>query len=183
MRTEYIVGNIRIPFASQARRRWPVKLVYTSLALLLFAQFTDFLRPIVSGCLILVVGLMIIFTWLACDMRTRGDEREMHRRDHAHYLAYYSPTYGLVGALFAGYFRSPNPIAPLLPLALRGCLIEFPSIILWATGVLYFTLPQAILLWTEPDMEQEPVLESPANRRSFRCPALAMLLFLVVRVG
>jgi hypothetical protein len=43
-----------------------------------------------------------------------------------------------------------------LPLALRGCLMQLPSIILWATGILYFTLPQAILLWTEPDMEQEP---------------------------
>jgi hypothetical protein len=157
MRTECVVGNIRIPFASQARRRRIVKLVYISMALLLFAQFTDFLRPIVSRCLVLVVGLMIIFTWLTGDMRTRGDEREMHRRDHAHYPAYYSPTYALVGTLFAGYFRSPNPITPLLPPALRGCLIELPSNILWATGILYFTLPQAILLWTEPDMEQEPV--------------------------
>jgi hypothetical protein len=155
VRTEYVVGNIRIPFASQARRRWLVRLVYISLALLLFAQFTDVLRPIVSGCLVLVVGLMIVFTWLAGDMRARGDEREMHRRDHAHYVAYYAPTYGLIAALFAGYFRNPNPITPLLPLALRGCLMQLPSILLWATGILYFTLPQAILLWTEPDMEQE----------------------------
>jgi uncharacterized membrane protein YfcA len=155
MRTEYVVGNIRIPFASQAHRRRLVKLVYASLALFLFAQFTDYLRPIVSVCLILVVGLMLIFTWLAGDMRTRGDEREIHRRDHAHYVAYWSLTYGFLGALFAGYFRGPNPITPLLPLALRGCLMQLPSVILWATGILYVTLPQAILLWTEPDMELE----------------------------
>ena len=32
MNTEYAVGNIRIRFASQARRRWFVALVYAALA-------------------------------------------------------------------------------------------------------------------------------------------------------
>jgi hypothetical protein len=45
-------------------------------------------------------------------------------------------------------------ITPLLPVALRGYLTQLPSIILWATGILYVTLPQAILLWTEPDMDE-----------------------------
>jgi hypothetical protein len=155
VRIEYTIGNIRIPFASQVRCRWLVMLVYAALALLLFAESTDYLRPIISVCLILIVGLMIIFTWIAGDMRTRGDEREMHRRDRAHYLAYRFLANGFVAALFACYFRGPNPITPHLPLALRDLLIQLPSTILWATGILYFTLPQAILLWTEPDMEEE----------------------------
>ena len=82
---------------------------------------------------------------------------EMHHRDHAHCLAYRIPTYGLVAALFAGNFRSPTPITQILPLALRGFLIQLPSIIFWATGILYVTLPQAILLWTEPDMDHPEV--------------------------
>ena len=89
-------------------------------------------------------------------MRARGDEREMHRRDYAHFRAYYLLGYGIVAALFATFFADPNPIAPLLPLALRTSLIKLPQILLMATVILYATLPQAILLWTEPDMETEP---------------------------
>jgi hypothetical protein len=33
--------------------------------------------------------------------------------------------------------------------------VDLQTILLWAAVVLYFTLPQAILLWTEPDMENE----------------------------
>jgi hypothetical protein len=154
VRTEYSVGNIRIPFASRARRRWLVLLVYASLAMFFFIGFTDYLRPVTSICLILIVGLMIVFTWIAGDMRTRGDERELHRRDHAHFVAYRFLANGFVAVLFALYFRGPNPITPLLPRAMQSLVMQLPSIVLWATGILYFTLPQAILLWTEPDMEE-----------------------------
>jgi hypothetical protein len=160
METDYVVGNIRIRFASQARRRWFVALFYAALAVfdlaishLIGKETTGAL--IIIGCGILFVGLLIIFTWIAGDMRTRGDEREMYRRDHAHYLAYYFVGYGLMGALFAGSFRAPNPITPLLPLALRAFLVQLPHVLLWATFFLYITLPQAILLWTEPDIEAE----------------------------
>jgi hypothetical protein len=161
MKAEYAVGNIRIRFASQARRRWFVALVYAVLAVLDLAMFYVNAKEttgasIIIGCGILFVGLLIIFTWIAGDMRTRGDEREIYRRDHAHYLAYYFLGYGLIGALFVGSFRGPNPIAPLLPLALRPFLMQLPHVLLWATFFLYLTLPQAILLWTEPDMEEQP---------------------------
>jgi hypothetical protein len=166
MNTEYAVGNIRIRFESRARRRWFVALVYTVLAVFLLA--TVFLNKqeaagawIVVGCCILFVGLFIVFTWIAGDMRTRGDEREMHRRDHAHFRAYrvlgcVLLGYILIGALFAGYFRGPNPITPLAPLAVRGFLMQLPNVLLMATVLLYATLPQAILLWTEPDMDATP---------------------------
>jgi hypothetical protein len=110
---------------------------------------------IIIGCAILFIALFIVLTWLGGDMRARGDEREIYRRDYAHYLAYYSLGYGLIAALFAGYFRGPNPVTPHVPLALRGFLMQLPYIILGATGILYITLPQAILLWSEPDMETE----------------------------
>jgi hypothetical protein len=170
MRTEYVVGNLRIPFESRLRRRWFVALCYAVFALTDFAL--NFLGPklnqginvnltaatgawIICGCGTLFVGFFIVFSWVAGDMRARGDERETHRRDHAHFRAYYFLGYGLIAALFAGYFKGPNPITPLLPPALQQFLLQLPYIVLVATGMLYLTLPQAILLWTEPDMEPD----------------------------
>jgi hypothetical protein len=158
MKTEYAVGNFRIHFESRARRRWFVVLVYAVLTVLDLAMFYCNAKEttgasIIIGCGILFVALWIVFTWLAGDQRARGDEREIYRRDHAHYLAYYFLGCGLFGALFAGSFRGPNPIAPHLPLALHPFLMQLPHVLLWATFFLYITLPQAILLWTEPDME------------------------------
>lgn len=169
MDTEYAVGNIRIRFESRARRRWFVTLCYAVFAIVDLAL--NFLGPklnqginlnlkdatgawIICVCGVLFVALFLVLTWLAGDMRARGDERETHRRDHAHYVAYYLLGYGLVAALFAAYFRGPNPVTPLLPLALREFLMQLPYIIVVATGILYITLPQAILLWTEPDLEE-----------------------------
>jgi hypothetical protein len=156
--SEYAIGNLRIRFESQARRRWFVALFYAVLAVFDFAGFSAQAKDItaawiISGCLILLTTLAIIFSWIAGDMRARADEREMHRREHAHFRAYRFLGYGLVAALFAGYFRGPNPITPLLPLALRAFLMDLPQMLVVATVILYVTLPQAILLWTEPDME------------------------------
>ena len=162
MKTEYAVGNIRIHFESRARRRWFVALVYAVLAAFELAGF--FVRAkitaspwIDAGCAILFVALFIVFMGVAGDMRARGDEREMHRRDHAHFKAYrlffYILAGAFVGAIFAGYFGGPNLIAPLVPLALRRFLVK-PIFLTVAAFLLYATLPQAILLWTEPDMEE-----------------------------
>ena len=168
MKTEYAVGKIRIHFESRARRRWFVALIYAvMLVYAVLAAFEITLRSlngkvatttewIVAGCGILFVALWIVFTWLGGDMGARGDEREMHRREHAHFRAYYFVGIGLVAALFAGFFADPNPITPLLPLALRTFLIKLPQMLLMDTIFIYITLPQAILLWTEPDMETEP---------------------------
>jgi len=167
MNTEYAVGNIRIRFESRTRRRWFVALFYTMLAAVGFAGF--FARTgsiagawIVIGCAVLFAAFVIVFTWIAGDMRTRGDEREIHRRDHAHFVAYrillYSAaavvSYFGIAALFAGFFRGSNPIMPLLPHALRGFLAQLPHFLVPAVCVFFGTLPQAILLWTEPDMEE-----------------------------
>ena len=167
MKTEYAVGKIRIHFESRARRRWFVALVYAVLAVYaalaafeitqrsLNGKVTTTTEWIVAGCGIFFVALWIVFTWLGGDMRARGDEREMHRREHAHFRAYYIVGYGVIAALFAGYFAGPNPITPFLPLAPRMFLVKLPQILIMATIWVYITLPQAILLWTEPDMEDE----------------------------
>ena len=170
MNTEYSVGNLRLHFESRTRRRGFVALSYAVFAMVDLAL--NFLGPkinqgtnlhlkeatgawIICGCGVLFVALFIVFTGVSGDMHTHGDEREMHRREHAHFRAYRFLGYSLVAALFAGYFRGPNPVTPLLPLVARDFLMQLPYIILGATGILYITLPQAILLWTEPDMDPD----------------------------
>lgn len=165
MNTEYAVGNIRIRFESQTRRRWFVALFYAVLAIFDLMGLFNSTGLAVSAksvtstwisvcCMILFAALFVVFTWIAGDMRSRGDEREMHRRDHAHFKAYYFPIYVLIAALFAGYFKSPNPITPLVAPALRALLAQLPNFLMMSAFLLYITLPSAILLWTEPDMEE-----------------------------
>ncbi len=48
-----------------------------------------------------------------------------------------------------------NPFYPKWAPALRVFIDHLPYGLLFAAGILYYTLPQAILLWTEPNMEQE----------------------------
>jgi hypothetical protein len=82
----------------------------------------------------------------------RSDERELEQRGRAHYQAYQALTVVLAALwLLAGWnaFR-PAWMAgsgPMVALALYGVVL--------AGIVLALTLTQAILLWTEPDMEAE----------------------------
>lgn len=81
----------------------------------------------------------------------RNDERELHQRDYAHYLAYQA-----IGVVIAAE-------AFLVPLRMivrrlqhwRGMTPEelYYGFALVAL-TLFMTLPQAILLWTEPDMDE-----------------------------
>jgi protein-S-isoprenylcysteine O-methyltransferase Ste14 len=163
VKTDYTIGNIRIRFESRSRRRWFVVLVYAVLGLFdvegLSVPNQQWLSQhagsgwIVGGCMTLIGALMIVFSWLTSDMRTRGDERETHRREHAYASAYPVLGYFLIGALFAGYFSGLNPVTPLPAPSLQAFLKQLPYMLLGATGILYVTLPQTILLWTEPDME------------------------------
>jgi hypothetical protein len=167
MNTEYVVGKTRLHFESRARRRWLVGLVYAFLAIFDLAAFDLAWIPaqdhpwflahaawLVCGLLIFIVPLVLVFTWLTDDMRRRGDERETHRREHAYATAYRV----LGGFLVAGFLAScllqgSNPITPLLPPAARTHLAQLPLVLLTATFLVYVSLPQAVLLWTEPDME------------------------------
>ncbi|MFZ1014304.1 MAG: hypothetical protein WAN28_13255, partial [Terracidiphilus sp.] len=159
MNTEYSIGRLRIRFESRARRRWFVAFFYAVLALSVLAGFSVSAKNTtgqsgVSGGLFLFVVLWIVFTWVAGDMRARGDERETHRRDHAHFRAYQFFSFVLMGMLLVRSFSVPNPVAPPLPLALRGILAQ-PNVLAVSAFLLYITLPQAILLWTEPDMDRD----------------------------
>lgn len=161
MNTEYTLGKIRIRFESRGRRRWIVALFYAVLAVwvlsTLFLNSEDTTGAwIVAGCGTLTIALLLFFWSIAGDMAARGDEREMHRREHAHFRAYRILGISFVGAFIAEFcFRGPNPITPSAPLAFRGFLMQLPYALLLATLFLYVSLPQAVLLWTEPDIDPE----------------------------
>ena len=82
------------------------------------------------------------------------DEHDIAIRDRAHYLAYSTLRWPAIGAaLFAPLFlmhSSSEQVAHIL------FLISVP------VAALFFSLPQAIILWTEPDVEPE-VGEVPAT--------------------
>jgi hypothetical protein len=164
MNTEYAVGRIRIRFESRVRRRWFVAFFYAAVAAFGFAPFSahpnTLIVWIVSGVAVLFGALFIVFTWIAGDPRIRGDEREMHRRDHAHFVAYRILLYGFL-AIFFSYFVAipfarhlagfPSPTL-FWTVVLNGSLMQHFLFI--AVCVVFGSLPQAVLLWTEPDMEQ-----------------------------
>ncbi len=78
--------------------------------------------------------------------------------------------YCLVAALFAGFFADPNPITSFLPLALRTFLIKLPQMLLMDTLFIYITLPQAILLWTEPTWRPSQKLADHRHLRPLAQP-------------
>jgi hypothetical protein len=83
----------------------------------------------------------------------RNDEREVHQRDRAHYRAY-QVVGGVVAVMMTlAMFRSMKPEWRAWPEV--GADELYLGVFL-GLAVLMMTLPQAILLWTEPDMEEFP---------------------------
>ena len=146
MNSEYAFGNLRIHFESRARRRLFVVFFYAVPAAAELAGFFTGAKVAASawinaGCLIFFVALWMVFTGIAGDMGARGDERETHRRDHAHFTA--SLQLCDVLAPFIAPIRNPNPLAPPPPVALRGILVQ-PNLLALSAFLFYLTLPQAI---------------------------------------
>ena len=81
----------------------------------------------------------------------RNDERELHQRDRAHYQAYLVLTIALtlLWILADWKMTAPRSLA-WMPVSADVLLY---GLVLMAI-VAAVTLPQAILLWTEPDMEE-----------------------------
>jgi len=86
------------------------------------------------------------------DREYRSDERELQQRDRAHYQAY--QTLVIVLALL-WLLTSWNTFKPQLLawLPMSPDLVVYGLVL--AAIVVALTLPQCILLWTEPDMEEE----------------------------
>ena len=85
------------------------------------------------------------------DSEFRNDERETHQRDRAHYLAYTPLSLGLCVLWLASSWSLHVPrLVAWIPME-RELLV--PGLI-QVLVVMFLTLPQAILLWTEPDLEE-----------------------------
>jgi hypothetical protein len=82
-----------------------------------------------------------------------NDERELYQRGYAHYRAYQVIGIAVVLILTLSLFRMQNAEwfrwIPVTPDTLYYGLLLI-------VVVLFLTLPQSILLWTEPDMEPAP---------------------------
>jgi hypothetical protein len=100
----------------------------------------------------LALGLRVYRAEPADDERTfRNDERELQQRDHAHYQAYQGIGYALVALWITSYIRM------LKPGWMQWAGMSWDQVFYGLTMALmlvFFTVPQAILLWTEPDMEE-----------------------------
>jgi hypothetical protein len=98
------------------------------------------------------LGLRVFPAVIAGDeAEFRNDERELHQRDRAHYLAYQGAGAAVAMILTVALFRS------LFPEWFAWVTVPPDELyfgLLLAVAVLMMTLPQAILLWTEPDMEE-----------------------------
>jgi hypothetical protein len=82
----------------------------------------------------------------------RNDEREVRQRDHAHYQAYQTITVALaVVWLLADWKLNASRLLAWVPVSADVMLYG----LVLAAVVVAVTLPQAILLWTEPDMEPD----------------------------
>jgi hypothetical protein len=86
----------------------------------------------------------------------RSDERELRERDRAHFQAYGTVESAAALLAFALFDKIERPeILSWIPAPSEPFIYYLAMVIL----ILFATLPQAILLWTEPDMEEEsPIL-------------------------
>lgn len=162
MKTEPVLLGKHLNMTNRARRRSLVAVVYTWIALCLvvwlyFSAISTYgyAKMLASLCLFLALVPLISFIFITGDMLARGDERETHRRDHAHFLAYRSLSSVIVAALFVTVYRGPHTIIYASGPHIRAIFDQIPSAVLIAALFLYMTLPQAILLWTEPEMEAD----------------------------
>ena len=160
MKTAFVFLGIRINIASRARRRWLVALIYAAFAALDIAWFWLDGKSSVGWL------LFAAFAFLARFMGGRtheggliasyegGDERERIRRYYASYLAYNYVDLAFLPAILA-FFILHGPDIKYASPALHLLLERLPWGLLIAAVILFYTLPQAIVLCTEPDMEPD----------------------------
>ncbi len=85
----------------------------------------------------------------------RNDERELNRRNYAHFVAY-RILGTLLGMAFLIDFLNSSESHILVGIGISALLAHrLIQVFLQAGYILFLTLPAAILLWTEPDMETE----------------------------
>jgi hypothetical protein len=100
---------------------------------------------------VIPLGLYLRLTHAAPEGEWRSDEREVAARDRAHFQAYQCLSVAIcVMWLLSGWATAKSASVPVLHTIAAEVL--YPAVL--AAVVLMLTLPQAILLWTEPDMAE-----------------------------
>jgi hypothetical protein len=159
MKTAFVFLGIRINIASRARRRWLVAILYAAFGVLDVLWFRLAGKPFVG--LLLLAALMFLARFLGgrtyqgglIPSYEGGDERERTRRYRASYLAYnYVDLAFLPAILFA--FAQNGPEARRGGPAVHLLFANMTWGMFAAAVILYYTLPQAILLCSEPDIEE-----------------------------
>ncbi len=156
---------------SRRNRRWLVVLIYAVLAV----PFIDislnhggFWESDLESCFLIFPALLInilIFGKLFWGKRYGGllkpftpdparpnDERELAARDSAHYRAYRALLLFILLMVILSIGLSVDIREGLSPME----LLFFIRMFLYGLFAITVTLPQAILLWREPDIESEP---------------------------
>ena len=160
MRTDFVLYGIRINIASRSRRRWLVALLYAAFALLIVAWCAFDVQSTWGFILFCAFGILSRFLGGRSyddgllPAFEGGDERERYRRYRAGYIAYEWLDLAFFPALIAAVVKM-NPRLIPANAAFHLFLDRLPYGLMIAVGILYYTLPQCILLWTEPDMEAE----------------------------
>jgi DNA-binding transcriptional regulator of glucitol operon len=179
MKTDLLLLGKRIRMASRTRRRWLVVMVYAGLAAMMTGAW--FLDHWNVSCIWLVSSGFVV-SWLFLggfgtgglvkvfcepDQKSKSmpprrssptqkmpesmnDERELHQRDRAFLQAYHLFA-GI--AVFFPMYASPRFLERIIHLSADQIVYVFYGELM-AAPILLFTLPQSILLWTEPDMEE-----------------------------
>jgi hypothetical protein len=165
MKTEIEFLGCRISIASRRRRRMLVTLLYAASAMFIVPVWFPPTKPGWAWAWPFVLLWACGFVIRSFGGRNtaggilppvdRGDERELHRRDHAYFLAYWWWDLTLLPAILAIGFRASGMPSISNP-ELRAFFYQLPVALVLASGILYYSLPQAILLWTEPDMDDNP---------------------------
>jgi len=159
MRTDFTLLGTRINIASRKRRRWLVALVYAALAALVIAWCAFGAQS--TWTFILFAVFILLARFLGgrsyddglLPAFEGGDERERYRRYRAGYIAYEWLDLAFFPALIAIAVKINPRLVPANP-AFHIFVDRLPYGLMIAVGILYYTLPQCILLWTEPDIEE-----------------------------
>jgi len=160
MKTAFIFLGIRINIASRARRRWLVALIFTAFAAMDLTWFWLDGKSFVGW--LLIAALIALARFIGgrtyegglLPSYEGGDERERIRRYYASYLAYNYVDLAFLPAILA-FFILHGPDIKYASPALHLLLERLPWGLLIAAVILFYTLPQAIVLCTEPDMEPD----------------------------